>query len=268
MSILLPLCGGLLFGATLESAGFSCKGRARGLTSRGGLRTLLMTLGLGMVLTALLCWLAVIDVDRLVISPLTSGVLIGALIFGAAVGLIGGLPCTFFSGLGGGEVLLCLCGVLGCAAGAMLGTLLPDGLADGLFAPMPGTLFRLTLVDPWLLGGEFGALACLGALVCVAALFVRRKRCAEMSDKIDDVPAEPQDDRLAELASEPPIMTDHPDDEPPPEAPEASLLEAMSDMQSHAGQVQPAVDADLPPTERAVSVPDDEAADDGDESHE
>lgn len=175
MQLMIGGCLGLLLGITIQACGFS---RREGLDGAvafrhgAGVRTLLYTIGLGMMLTSVLCWLAVIDVDLLRIHPLHSGVLIGGALCGLAIGISGRTPVTMLCALGGERVLEALCGIAGCVAGAWLAPLLPvDGLQT-LFTPVEGTLFRLTLNDPWLLSGGTLAFLCLGVLLCCTALFV------------------------------------------------------------------------------------------------
>lgn len=172
---------GMLLGAAVQCAGFTRREQLRSALawrSPAGVRTLLYTAGLGMAAAALLCWLAVVDVDLLAIGPLNGSVLAGGVLFGAAMGLCGATPFTFAAGAGGGRLLESLCGLAGCALGAWAAQWVPQRLADGLFPPVYGTLYRLTLKDPWLLGGSFGALACTGVVVCVLALAVRLPEAA------------------------------------------------------------------------------------------
>lgn len=175
MSMTALICGACL-GAALYLGGWARSGAIRGAAGCSrweAARTWLDTLGWGMALTAALCWLAVIDVDRLRVVPLTANVLAGGALFGVCAGLSGYLPLTSLAGIGAGRLLESLCAALGCVLGAWLGGFIPQDLLAGLFPAVPGTLFRLTLRDPWLLGGSFASLACLGALLCVLSLAFR-----------------------------------------------------------------------------------------------
>lgn len=180
--LLYPACG-VLLGLALQAAGLTRREGLNGalaLTSGRQVRRALYALGLGMILMALLCWLAVIDVDQLIIVPLDADVLLGGLIFGLAAGACGAVPLTMAAGVGGGRLTESVCGLAGCAAGAALAGILPQRVAAGLFTPLEGTIFRLTLWDPYLLGGAFLSLACIGLVICVLALFARvRPRRAE-----------------------------------------------------------------------------------------
>ncbi len=213
---------GLLFGLAAQGGGFS---RREGVSGAVGFlrwdsaRTALYTLGLGMILTAGLCYLAVIDVDQLLIAPLHAGMLLGGVVFGIAMGAGGLLPGTALCGIGGGRLLESLCGAVGCVAGAWLGSLLPVERLQTLFTPLEGTLFHLTLRDPQLLSGSFLALACLGVVVCVAALCVPRMRRPESEDLMaveGSAPPEeaPDDAFVAILPQEEPMVVDTAADEP------------------------------------------------------
>lgn len=231
---------GLLFGLAAQGGGFS---RREGVTGAVGFlrwdsaRTALYTLGLGMILTAGLCYLAVIDVDQLLIAPLHAGMLLGGVVFGVAMGAGGLLPGTALCGIGGGRLIESVSGALGCVAGAWLGSLLPVERLQTLFTPLEGTLFYLTLRDPQLLSGGFLALACLGVVVCVAALCVPRGRLSEseapMAVEGSAPPEEAPDDAFVAIlpqeepmvvdtaadhsAEEPVPSTDEPEEEPVPE---------------------------------------------------
>lgn len=166
---------GLWVGMALQVSGFS--GAAQLSGERAGRRNaaqraLLYTLGLGMMLSALLCWLAVIDVDWIEVAPLHAGTILGGIMFGMAAGLTEMTPATALTGLGGGRFWESLCGVLGCAAGAALGSRLPLEGVQALAPRAEGTLFHLTLRDGFALPGGFSALACLGLLVCTVALMI------------------------------------------------------------------------------------------------
>ena len=170
---LIPGLLGLLTGLLLHWGRFS---RADGLRAALALRrslTLrsgLTALGWGVLLTALLMWLAVIDVDAVTVLPLSLGALLGGLIFGISAGLCGFTPTTAFAGLGGGTALEALCALAGCT----LVTWLPVGEA---FRPLrepwlAATLFRVTLDEAFLFDGAFLEMGCLGAALIVWGMCV------------------------------------------------------------------------------------------------
>ena len=142
------------------------------------LRSLLYFLGTSMALSALLMWLAVIDVDGIVVLPLSLGALIGGAVFGTAVALTGYTPLTAFAGLGGRQAPEALSLMGGCLAGALLLPLLdaPLSFLQALPPLSPTTLFRTTLDEPFLLGGGFLAQGCVGALMMAIALCIPSNR--------------------------------------------------------------------------------------------
>lgn len=260
---------GLLFGLAAQGGGFS---RREGVTGAVGFlrwdsaRTALYTLGFGMILTAGLCYLAVIDVDQLLIAPLHAGMLLGGVVFGIAMGAGGLLPGTALCGIGGGRLIESLCGALGCVAGAWLGSLLPVERLQTLFTPLEGTLFHLTLRDRQLLSGSFLTLACLGVVVCVAALCVPRARRPENEEPMavegsappEEAPDDafvailPQEepmvvDTAADMAAEEPVpapSTDDPAEEP---VQEPSTDEPMEEPVLEPSDDPPAEEADMAP---------------------
>lgn len=202
---------GLLFGAAVQGCGWN---RAEGVyetaSLRGGMaRTMLYLLGIGMVMTALLCYLAVIDVDWVEALPLHSGVILGGILFGAAAGLAGMLPGTALGGIGGGRLLESLSGTAGCVLGAWLSGVLPLAGVRGLFPAVEGTLFRVRLEGPWLLDGGFLALACVGVLLCVAALLIpmRSDPLPEQEASGEEPPGQPF---VAQMPEESPLIVDTP----------------------------------------------------------
>ena len=163
---LIPGLLGLLTGLILHWGRFSRAsglGAALGLRRSLTLRTGLTALGWGTLLTALLLWLAVLDVDAVTVLPLSVGALLGGLVFGVAAGLCGFTATTAFAGLGGGCALEALCVIAGCA----VMTWLPVGeLLQPLREPwVSATLFEVTLDEPFLFAGGFLGLGCLGALL-------------------------------------------------------------------------------------------------------
>ena len=170
---LIPSLLGLLTGLLLHWGQFS---RAEGLRHALGLRrsltlrTGLTALGWGVLLTSLLMWLAVIDVDRVDVLPLSLGTLLGGALFGVCAGLCGFTPTTAFAGLP--RNLDALCVIVGCFAGTLLSPAL-DGLLTPLHTPWTSTtLFQVTLDEPWLLSGGNLGLGALGALLATWGLCV------------------------------------------------------------------------------------------------
>ena len=102
---------------------------------RAAVRRLPVTLGLCVMLAALLLWLAVIDVDMLAILPLHAGLLLGGALWGAAAALTGVTAATALAGIGCGRLWESLCAVAGLAAGAFL---LP--VLEPLFRPLHNVL--------------------------------------------------------------------------------------------------------------------------------
>ena len=170
--------GGLLLGMAVQRLGLTERERVTGalaLRRRNVVKALLYALGVGMMLVAFLGWLAVIDVDNLMVTPLNGGVLLGGVLFGAAAGLTGMTPGTALAMTGGGRALEGLCGVAGCLAGAALWHFAAP-VADALRGWVPETaqtLFRVTLTEPYVLAGGFLGLGCLGAVVWVLGAAVR-----------------------------------------------------------------------------------------------
>ena len=215
---LIPGLLGLLTGLLLNWGQLS---RAEGLRHALGLRrslalrTGLTALGWGALLTALLMWLAVIDVDGVDVLPLSLGTLLGGALFGVCAGLCGFTPTTAFAGLP--RSLEALCVLAGCLAGTLLSPAL-GGLLAPLHAPWTSaTLFQVTLDEPWLLSGGFLGLGALGALLAVWGLCVPSPRPVI-------VPNEVIAERAAE-AEETPSAEESPDPEEAPAETVVAVLE-------------------------------------------
>lgn len=187
---------GLLLGVAIQLCGLSDTANVRGFLAcsrRGMLRTLLLAAGLTSLAAALLGWLAVIDVDLLSAVPLSGGVILGGVIFGAAAAWAGMTPATALAGIGGGRFAESLCAVLGCMAG---GACLPfiESLADPIRSLIPnigGTWFRVTLDQPYVFAGGFLGLGCIGLLLTVLSLCFRSARQDEIPQEAisEDAPA-------------------------------------------------------------------------------
>ncbi len=221
----LPGVTGLLLGLLLHWAGFArAEGlrHALGLRRSHALRSGLTALGFAAAFTALLMWLAVIDVDTVEVLPLSGGALIGGALLGVCAGLCGFTPVTAFAGLGAGNAAEALC-VL---AGGFLGTLLP--LPEGWLAPLhtlppyaPATLFRVTLDEPFLLGGGFLALGCLGLMLWAIAVCIPSPRPVILTEEEvqrraaqADAQVQPAGEPAAPVAEE----SEHPEEVPSEDA--------------------------------------------------
>lgn len=249
----LPCVLGLLTGLLLHWAGFSRQEglhRALGLRRSIPLRSGLTAAGWSMALTALLCWLAVIDVDTIEVLPLSAGALAGGAVLGIAAGLCGFTPSTAFAGLGAGRTLEALCILAGCG---LTSRLMPHltGWLSALQQSAPysaATLFKVTLDEPFVLGGGFAGQACAGFLLITAAICIPSPKAgmqpaedapvppsaAEEPDGSDSIPAPekaPEDTFVALLPGEEPLVVDTELDEstgsdsPPSDAAESSAEE-------------------------------------------
>ena len=213
---LLGLLTGLLlnWGQLSQAEGLR---HALGLRRSLALRTGLTALGWGVLLTALLMWLAVIDVDGVAVLPLSLGTLLGGALFGVCAGLCGFTPTTAFAGLP--RSLEALCVLAGCFTGTLLSPAL-GGLLTPLHAPWTSaTLFQVTLDEPWLLSGGFLGLGVLGALLAVWGLCVPSPKpvivpdeaIAERAAEAEDPPSAeeaPAETIVAVLEGEEPLIVD------------------------------------------------------------
>ena len=224
---------GLMLGLALQLCGLA-DGRAvrSALAWRRGrmARALIFALGLAAAVTAFLMWLAVIDTDDIPVAAISGSLLAGGVLCGAGLGLAGGGVENALAGIGGGPALESLCMALGCAAGVALFPCLAPVRAwlDGLFLAVDGTLFRVTLHRPFLLGGGFLGQGCLGAALMVLALCIRKEPLAVPAPEAaapEEPPTsiEPTDVRgetfVASLPGEEPVVVDT---EPAADAPAES----------------------------------------------
>lgn len=261
---LLPGLCGLLLGLMLHWAGFTRQDALRnalGLRRSFAVRSGLYAVGAGMALTALLCWLAVIDVDTVEVLPLSLGALTGGAVFGAAAALAGYTPLTAFGGLGGGAAAEALC----CMAGCLLGAWVLPGM-DGLLAPLrtaapyaAATLFEVTLDEPWLLDGGFLGQGCAGLLLMAAAVCSPSPRIvqevngeapsAPEADAVPPVPEDaPQETFVALLPGEEPLVVD-------------TAADVREDAADEGGGEEDAVREDAPSADTAEASPEGETAD-------
>ncbi|MBQ8655125.1 MAG: hypothetical protein IJ507_09325 [Clostridia bacterium] len=193
---------GLLLGMAVQRLGLTNRDNVRGsiaLLRRSITRRVLYGIGWAVALTALLGWLAVIDVDLLQVIPLHGGTVAGAIIFGAAAGLTGLQTGTAPAMIGGGRFLEGVCGTAGCLIGTMaLPRVLP--ILEGVRTLLPGsgyTLFRVTLDEPYLLPGGFLALGLTGAGMMVVAMLIRPEPLEE------PVQTAPEEEAPQEVSAEP-----------------------------------------------------------------
>ncbi len=213
---LLGLLTGLLLNWGLLSKAEGLR-HALGLRRSLALRTGLTALSWGVLLTALLMWLAVIDVDGVAVLPRSLGTLVGGALFGVCAGLGGFTPTTAFAGLP--RSLEALCVLAGCFTGTLLSSVL-GGLLAPLHAPWTSaTLFQVTLDEPWLLSGGFLGLGALGALLAVWGLCVPSPKqvivpdevIAERATEAEDPPSAeeaPAETIVAVLEGEEPLIVD------------------------------------------------------------
>lgn len=210
----LPGVIGLLLGLTLRWTQLcrpAALQAALALRVSHSLRSLLYFLGAGMALTALLMWLAVIDVDGVVVLPFSPGVLLGGAVFGAAIALTGYTPLTAFAGAGSGTPVYALCTIAGCLTGTLLLPLLdaPFIALQSLPPHSAATLFRTTLDEPYLLGGGFLAQGCAGALLMAIAMCIPSNRRSGQAEPAPVNPASPDAEAAdaAAVAVEPDMVS-------------------------------------------------------------
>lgn len=183
---ILPAVLGLLTGLVLRWTHLCRPGGLRdalALRLSHPLRSLLYALGTAMALSALLMWLAVIDVDRIVVLPLSAGTLAGGVLFGVAVALAGFTPLSVFPGLFCNRWPTALATLAGCLVATQLLPLLDKPLTalQALPPHSQATLFSVTLDEPFLLGGGFLSQGCLGLLLAAIALCIPSNRLSARS---------------------------------------------------------------------------------------
>ena len=163
--LLIPASCGLLLGMALSAARLiSPDGLRDTLRFRPShaLKAALWALGTAIAAMALLCWLAVMDIDRIVPLPLHAGTLAGGMLFGVCAALCGFTPGTALPGIASRKPMRALCAALGCLAGAWLVQYVPTEAIRGLWEAPAGTLFRMTLTEPYWFGGGFFQQGCIG----------------------------------------------------------------------------------------------------------
>lgn len=283
---LLPGTLGLLLGILLHWTGFSRREGVRqalGLRRSYPLRSGLYAVGAAMAMTALLCWLAVIDVDLITVLPLSAGALAGGALLGIAAGLCGFTPVTAFAGLGAGRLpvaLEALCALAGCFGTAFV---LPQ--LTGLLTPLQqaapytyATVFRVTLDEPYLLDGSFLGQGCAGVLLLAIAMCIpgpvrHAVPVADSSPDAEMLPPAPEeapvDTFVAVLPGEEPLVIDTAMDEE----------QEQQEGEEAADSQEPAEEEALPPLSlpeepeaaaapESLDLPEDEAGDDEPEEEE
>lgn len=136
------------------------------------LKAALWALGTAIAAMALLCWLAVMDIDRIVPLPLHAGTLAGGMLFGVCTALCGFTPGTALAGIASRKPMRALCAALGCLAGAWLVRYVPTEAVRGLWEAPAGTLFRMTLTEPYWFGGGFLRQGCIGLALMLLGLLM------------------------------------------------------------------------------------------------
>jgi hypothetical protein len=209
--LLLSGAAGLALGMAAQWMGLQRRDEVRrsvGLMEKRLVRALLMMLGAGTMLTALMMWLAVIDVDTVEVLPMDGGTLLGGIVFGAALGWAGITPGTSAAVLGAGRLLEGVCAVAGCAVGALV---LPA--AQPVFAllrdwlePRAATWFQVTLDEPYLFAGGFLGQGCIGLVILAAALCIRIPR-EPLPEAEPAAPVPPTSDEPQEVQEEAVVVT-------------------------------------------------------------
>ena len=213
-TIILGGLSGLLLGMTVQAAGLTDPQRVRdavALRRFGLVKTLLAFLGFGALMTALLGWLAVLDVDLLTVRPLDIATLLGGVLVGVGVWLSGLLPGTALGGIGGGRLWESLCAVAGCLVGALAlpwVTAWVQPLHSAAWSQ--ATLFRVTLDAPYLLPGSFLGLGVFGLVLLGLAAYVP----AEHAEKEEPETVKPVHHSAPELAAQESVMAILPGEEP------------------------------------------------------
>lgn len=213
-TLLIPASCGLLLGMSLSAARLiSPDGLRDTLRFRPShaLKAALWALGTAIAVMALLCWLAVMDIDRIVPLPLHAGTLAGGMLFGVCAALCGFTPGTALAGIASRKPMRALCAALGCLAGAWLVQYVPTEAVRGLWEAPAGTLFRMTLTEPYWFGGGFLRQGCIGLALMLLGLLmpsgVRWTReippeDAEIDDELHHLPPEDEVEEIDGLPEE------------------------------------------------------------------
>lgn len=122
-ALLMPALCGLLLGMALFAARLLSPENLRDtlrLRPSHAAKATVWALGVAIAGMALLCWLAVMDIDRITPLPLHMGSLLGGALFGVCAALSGYTPGTALPGVAGKTPLTALCAALGCLSGGFL----------------------------------------------------------------------------------------------------------------------------------------------------
>lgn len=174
-TLLIPASCGLLLGMSLSAARLISPDELRDtlrFRPSHALKAALWALGTAIAAMALLCWLAVMDIDRIVPLPLHAGTLTGGMLFGVCAALCGFTPGTALTGIASRKPMRALCAALGCLAGAWLVQYVPTEAVRGLWEAPAGTLFRMTLTEPYWFGGGFLRQGCIGLALMLLGLLM------------------------------------------------------------------------------------------------
>lgn len=176
---LIPGLCGLMLGLTLHGAWLQNPDDWRdvwGMKRSCTLKAVLWAVGLSVALMAFLCYLAVMDVDRIEPLPLHAGSILGGVAFGVLAAICGFTPGTALVGLSGRKPLQACCTAVGCLLGAWLATLIPWDAVQNLWRAPAGTLFRMTLDEPYWLEGGFFRQGCIGLALMLLGMVIPAPR--------------------------------------------------------------------------------------------
>lgn len=182
MKWLLPGICGLMLGLTLHGALLQHPEGWRnvwGIRRSYSLKIVLWGLGLSVAMMAFLCYLAVMDVDRIEPLPLHAGSILGGVTFGVLAAIGGFTPGTAVVGLSGRKPVHACCTALGCLLGAWLAMLIPWDVVQNVWRAPEGTLFRMTLDKPYWLEGGFFRQGCIGLAMMLLGMVIPAPRVAE-----------------------------------------------------------------------------------------
>lgn len=213
-ALLMPALCGLLLGMALFAARLLSPDGLRDslcLRPSHAAKATLWALGVAIAGMALLCWLAVMDVDRIEPLQLHLGTLLGGALFGVCAALCGYTPGTALPGAAGKGALEALCVALGCLAGGFLTRYLPVEAIQRLWEAPAGTLFRMTLTEPYWFAGGFGRQGCIGlALMLLGAFWPSGQRRMRVQPPETPVESNEQEAFVAALPGEEPLIVDLP----------------------------------------------------------
>ena len=216
-ALLMPALCGLLLGMALFAAQLiSPDGLRDTLRFRPShaVKATVWALGVAIACMALLCWLAVMDIDRIAPLQLHFGTLVGGAIFGVCAALGGYTPATAMPGVAGRKPLGALCAALGCLAGGLLVRKLPAAAIQRLWEAPAGTLFRMTLEEPYWFAGGFSRQGAIGLALMLLGLLMPsgQRRMQELPPEKPEEAGAPEA-FVAALPGEEPMVVDLPSEE-------------------------------------------------------